>query len=75
MKDLPEQIATHVLAAPVIGADEARWHLLDGRGRETGAPTNWQAWAMCCSNAIAYRIQDSRSTEAAHNFIGEFTGS
>ena len=56
MKDLPEQIATHVLAAPVIGADEARWHLLDGRGRETGAPTNWQAWAMCCSNAIAYRI-------------------
>ena len=74
VEDVPGAIITHVLAADVIGVDETRWRMLDGRGREAGEATNWQAWAVSCPTAIAYRIQDSRSTEAARAVIGDFDG-
>lgn len=74
VKDVPEAIARHVLSSPVIGADETRWRLLDGRGRDSGEATNWQAWAVSCPTAIAYRIQDSRSAEAAQTALGDFAG-
>jgi ferredoxin len=74
VEDVPETIIAHVLASGVIGVDETRWRMLDGRGRDAGEATNWQAWAMSCPDAIAYRIQDSRSTEAARQLIGDFDG-
>lgn len=74
VEDVPEAIIAHVLAAGVIGVDETRWRMLDGRGREAGEATNWQAWAVNCPTGIAYRIQDSRSTEAARAVIGDFEG-
>lgn len=73
-KDVPEAIFAHVLASAVVGADETRWRLLDGRGRDAGEATNWQAWAVSCPTGIAYRIQDSRSTEAARALIGDYAG-
>jgi len=73
-KDVPEAIFAHVLAAGVIGADETRWRLLDGRGNDAGEAKNWQAWAVSCPTGIAYRIQDSRSTEAARALIGDYAG-
>ncbi len=63
-----------MLASPVIGADETRWRLLDGRGRDAGEATNWQAWAVSCPTAIAYQIHDSRSTKAAKAVLGDFAG-
>lgn len=74
LKDLPEAITKHVLSSPVIGADETRWRLLDGRGRDAGEATNWQAWAVSCPTAIAYQIHDSRSAEAAKAVFGDFAG-
>ncbi|HYG70150.1 MAG TPA: IS66 family transposase, partial [Anaeromyxobacteraceae bacterium] len=74
VKVVPEVIAAHVLRSAVIGVDETRWRMLDGRGRDSGEATNWQAWAVSCPTAIAYQIQDSRSTEAARAVIGDFAG-
>ena len=74
VEDVPEAIIAHVLASGVIGVDETRWRMLDGRGRDAGEATNWQAWAVSCPTGIGYRIQDSRSTEAARALIGDFAG-
>jgi transposase len=63
-----EALVAAVLAAPVIGADETRWPLL-GKGSQT-----WWAWSLCTEEAVVYRILASRSTQAARDLVGDYTG-
>src|SRR5262245_53786843 len=64
-----EALRQHVLAAPVIGADETWWRILQGRG----AP-RWWAWSVTCEEAVAYTILESRSQQAARQVLNGYTG-
>jgi transposase len=64
----------YVLANSVIGADETRWRMLDQKGRDAGVAKNWQVWTVAGPDAVSYRIEDSRSAEAAKKVLGGFTG-
>ncbi len=60
----------HVLAAPVIGADETWWRLLGG-----SAPNKrWWAWSITREDAVAYTICESRSHEAARHVLNGYRG-
>jgi transposase len=47
----------HVLEAPVIGADETTWPLLD-----RGGTKRWYAWSIAAPDAVFYQVDPSRST-------------
>ena len=64
----------HVLASAVLGADETRWRMLDPKGRDAGVAKNWQVWALAAPDAVVYKIEDSRGTDAAKKVLGGFTG-
>lgn len=59
----------YVLDAPVIGADETTWPLL-----EKGAGQRWYAWAAVREDAVIYRIAGSRSADAAEALLANYTG-
>jgi transposase len=58
-----------VLAAPVIGADETTWRLM-----ETGQPSKWWVWAVCSPAVVCYRILSARSATAAATVLGGYRG-
>lgn len=59
----------HVLTAPVVGADETTWRLMDDKGSK-----RWWVWAACCTDAVVYALDRSRSTRAAESLLGTYTG-
>ncbi len=65
-----EALHAHVLSAAVIAADETRWPLLGQPGA-----SKWHAWAICSTDAIAYRILPSRSADAASLVLKDYAGS
>jgi transposase len=69
-----EALHVYVLAHTVIGADETRWRLLDGKGKDVGEAKQWQVWAVAAPDAVAYCIEDSRSAEAAKKVLRGFNG-
>jgi transposase len=65
-----EALRRHVLAAPVIGADETWWRLMGG-----SAPNKrWWAWSLTCEDAVTYTILESRSQEAARQVLHGYRG-
>ena len=64
-----EAVHRHVLAAPVIGADETWWRFLQGRGGK-----RWWAWSVTSADAVAYTILDNRSQEAARQVLDGYGG-
>jgi transposase len=58
-----------ILAAPVVGADETWWRLMEGRGSK-----RWWAWTLASPDAVFYRILPSRSQAAAREVLGEYRG-
>ena len=68
---LPSYEALHelVLAAPVVGADETTWPLL-----EKGGGKRWYAWSIACPGAVFYRIDPSRSARAAGEILRGYQG-
>jgi transposase len=58
-----------VLEAPVIGADETTWRLL-----EKGGSKRWYAWSIAAPNAVFYRIDPSRSARAAQAILRDYAG-
>ncbi len=64
-----EALNARVLAAPVLGADETWWRLMQGKGSK-----RWWAWTLASPNAVVYRILDSRSQEAARQVLGDYRG-
>ena len=67
-------LSTYVLSQAVIGADETTWRLMGGGGKKTGGDKKWQVWTAAAPDAVFYQIQDSRSTEAARNLLGDYAG-
>ena len=66
-----DALHAHVLAQPVVGADETRWLLM---GAPPGEKSRWQAWALATAHAVVYRILDSRSAEAAREVLRDYRG-
>lgn len=68
-------LSAYVLSQPVIGADETTWRLMGGKGKKSGGDAKkWQVWTAAAPDAVFYQIQDSRSTEAARNLLGDYAG-
>ena len=68
-------LRSHVLSQPVIGADETTWRLMAAKGKKNGGDAKkWQVWVAAAPDAVCYQIQDSRSTEAARNLLGDYAG-
>ena len=67
-------LSKYVLSQPVIGADETTWRLMGGSGKKNGGDKKWQVWTAAAPDAVFYQIQDSRSTEAARNLLGNYAG-
>lgn len=74
LKSAKEALHLYVLSNAVIGADETRWRLLDGKGKDTGEAKQWQVWAVTAQDAVSYCIEDSRSADAARKLLGNFRG-
>jgi transposase len=66
-----EGLHRYVLSHEVIGADETRWRLMGTKGEEA---KRWQVWALAAPDAICYRIEDSRSMEAAGKVLSGYRG-
>jgi transposase len=64
-----EALHQHVLAAPVIGADETWWRFMQGREGK-----RWWAWSVTSTDAVAYTILESRSQEAARHVLNGYGG-
>jgi transposase len=69
-----EALHAYVLKHAVIGADETRWRLLDGKGRDAGEAKQWQVWAIAAPDAVVYNIEGSRSAEAGRRALAGFKG-
>jgi transposase len=69
-----DALGAHVRSQPVVFADETRWRLMGPKGQDAGEASRWQVWVVACDDAVSYRIQDSRSMEAARVVLGEYAG-
>jgi len=70
-----EALHAHILAQPVIGADETHWKLMGSKGpAHEEATKRWQVWAVVAPNAVSYRLLDSRSIQAAEAVLGGYRG-
>ena len=67
-----EAIIAEILSHPVIHADETRWKLLaNGKTKEN---KTFQAWGLVAPELVAYRILDSRGTDAAAAVLAGYKG-
>jgi len=64
-----EALHHFVLEAPVVGADETRWKLLEKGGGKT-----WWAWSVMRPEAVVYRIDASRSAAAGARILRDYHG-
>lgn len=70
-----ERLRQHVLLQPVIGVDETHWKLMGEKGKKNGGKgKRWQAWAICCPDAVHYSFEDSRSANTASAILDGYEG-
>jgi transposase len=59
----------HVVSDPMLGADESWWRLMEKNNSK-----KWWAWAKASSEAVHYKILDSRSQDAARQVLNGYRG-
>jgi len=64
-----EALGQYVLQAPVVGADETWWRLM-----ERPVAKRWWVWSVTREDAVVYRILETRSQHAARQALAGFTG-
>jgi transposase len=64
-----EALGQRVLTEPLVHADETWWPLLERRPSK-----RWWVWSVASERGVVYRIQPSRSTEAASTLLGGYQG-
>ena len=70
-----ERLKGYVLSQPVVGVDETHWKLMGEKGKKKGGKgKRWQAWAICCPNAVHYSFEDSRSAKTASAILDGYEG-
>ena len=58
-----------ILGADVVGADETWWRLM-----KQDSTQKWWVWAISTHDAVFYRVDPSRSSEAARHCLGDYRG-
>jgi transposase len=66
-----ERLHAYLLDQSVLGADETTWSLLGHRGKPS---KRWYTWALCADDGVLYRLDESRSAEAARKILRDFKG-
>jgi transposase len=69
-----DRLPQYLMTLPVLGADETHWRLMGTKDSRGSPSKRWQVWTMAGPDAVYYRIQGSRSTEAARVLLGGFRG-
>jgi hypothetical protein len=64
-----EALCADVRTAPVLGADETTWALM-----EPGRTKTWWVWALCRPDAVVYRLLETRSAAGAATVLGDYRG-
>lgn len=64
-----EELGRRVRKSALVHADETHWRLM-GKGN----PKRWWVWSLNDSDTVFYRIQDSRSKEAAGAILKDYGG-
>ena len=62
-------LGQYVVQAPVVGADETWWRLMD-----RPVAKRWWVWTLCREDAVVYRILETRSQQAARELLAGYTG-
>jgi transposase len=62
-------LGRYVREAPVLGADETTWTLM-----EPGRSKTWWVWALSRPDAVVYHLAPSRSGATAATLLGDYTG-
>src|SRR5712692_10328998 len=62
-------LGQYVGHAPVVGADETWWRLLERPGAK-----RWWVWTLSREDAVVYRILETRSQQAARALLAGYTG-
>jgi len=64
-----EALGADVLTAPVLGADETTWQLM-----EPGRSKTWWVGVLCRPEAVVYRLLGTRSAAGAATVLGDYRG-
>ena len=64
-----EALHPHVLAAPVVHADETHWRLMTRQGS-----SRWWVWSVANREAVFYRLCGTRSQKAARRILTGYQG-
>ena len=64
-----EALLADVRTTAVLGADETTWQLM-----APGRSKTWWVWALCRSDAVVYRLLDTRSADGATQVLGNYHG-
>lgn len=62
-------IRDYILSADVIGADETWWRVMS-----KSSSKRWWVWAITTHDAVYYRVDERRSSEAAKRCMGGYKG-
>ena len=69
LRPIDDALKHRVLLAPVIGADETWWRLMEKNNSK-----KWWVWATAGPDAVDYTILDSRSQDAARQALNGYSG-
>jgi transposase len=69
LRPIDDALKHRVLLAPVIGADETWWRLMEKNNSK-----KWWVWATAGPDAVHYTILDSRSQDAARQALNGYSG-
>lgn len=69
LKPTYDALGRRVLASDLVHADETSWRLMD-----KASDAKWWVWATASTDAVVYRILDSRSTEAGAKVLPGYRG-
>ena len=64
-----EALRELILRQPVVGADETRWRLMNGKGRAKP-----QIFVLSSKKGVYYTFKESRSAQSAKEVLGEYGG-
>ena len=69
LRPTDDALERRVLSDSMLGADESWWRLM-----KKGKTKKWWAWAKAGSDAVHYKILDSRSQDAAREVLNGYRG-
>ena len=64
-----QALRSSILGADLVFADETTWRLM-----EKGGTKKWWVWSVSTPEAVYYRMEPSRGTEAAKQLFGDYAG-